>query len=76
MTNTPPTPNSVGAAVGRFELTPGARSIARDIVALEGGQGLYVLLGRDTAADVEARIVDYAAAATGLTADELRAEVD
>jgi hypothetical protein len=31
------------------------------------------ILGRDTAADVEARIVEYVAAATGLTADELRA---
>jgi hypothetical protein len=65
----------VGAAVRRFELTAGARSIARNIVALEDGQGLYVLLGRDTAADVEARIIDYAAAATGLTAAQLRAAV-
>jgi hypothetical protein len=32
-----------------------------------------VLLGRDAAADVEARIVDYVAAATGITPDELRA---
>jgi DNA-binding transcriptional regulator YbjK len=63
----------VGAAVGRLELSTGARSIARNIVALEDGQGIYVLLGRDAAADVEARIVDYVAAATGLTPDELRA---
>jgi DNA-binding transcriptional regulator YbjK len=63
----------VGAAVGRLQLTAGARSIARNIVALEDGQGLYVLLGRDTAADVEARILDYVATATGLTPAALRA---
>jgi DNA-binding transcriptional regulator YbjK len=63
----------VGAAVGRLTLTAGARSIARNIVALEDGQGLYVLLGRDTATDVEARIVGYVATATGLTVAELRA---
>jgi DNA-binding transcriptional regulator YbjK len=63
----------VGAAVGRLKLTAGARGIARNIVALEDGQGIYVLLGRDTAADVEARIVEYVATATGLTVAELRA---
>ena len=56
----------VGAAVGRLQLTADARSIARNIVALEDGQGIYVLLGRDTAAEVEARILDYVATATGL----------
>jgi DNA-binding transcriptional regulator YbjK len=63
----------VGAAVGRLTLTAGARDIARNIVALEDGQGIYVLLGRDTAAAVEGRIVDYVATATGLTPAELRA---
>jgi hypothetical protein len=32
-----------------------------------------VLLGRDTASDVEARILDYVATATGLTPAALRA---
>lgn len=63
----------VGAAVGRLTLTAGSRSIARNVVALEDGQGIYVLLGRDTAADVEARIIEYVATATGLTPAELRA---
>jgi hypothetical protein len=45
----------------------GARSIARNIAALEDGQGIYVLLGRDTAAQVEGRILEYVATATGLT---------
>jgi hypothetical protein len=63
----------VGAAVGRLTLTARARDIARNIVALEDGQGIYVLLGRDTAAAVEGRIVDYVATATGLTPAELRA---
>jgi DNA-binding transcriptional regulator YbjK len=62
----------VGAAVGRLTLTAGARDVARNIVALEDGQGLYVLLGRDTAADVEARILTYVATATGLAVADLR----
>jgi AcrR family transcriptional regulator len=61
----------VGAALGRFTLSGAARDIARNIVALEDGQGIYVLLGRDTAAAVEARILAYAATATGLEADAL-----
>jgi DNA-binding transcriptional regulator YbjK len=63
----------VGAAVGRLALTAGSRSIARNIVALEDGLGLYVLLGRDSAVEVESRILDYVATATGLAPDELRA---
>jgi DNA-binding transcriptional regulator YbjK len=62
----------VGAAVGRLTPTAGSRDVARNIVALEDGQGIYVLLGRDTAADVEARILAYVATATGLTVAELR----
>jgi len=62
----------VGAAVGRLRLTADARSIARNIVALEDGQGLYVLLGRDTSVEVEDRILGYVATATGLTVDALK----
>jgi AcrR family transcriptional regulator len=62
----------VGAAVGRLRLSSDARSIARNIVALEDGQGIYVLLGRDSAEAVEGRILDYVAAATGLEPAELR----
>lgn len=62
----------VGAALDRLRLTADSRSIARNIVALEDGQGLYVLLGRDTSEAVEERILDYVAAATGLEPAELR----
>jgi DNA-binding transcriptional regulator YbjK len=62
----------VGAAVGDLELSAPARAIARNIVALEDGQGIYVLLGRDTAADVAARIAGYVAGATGLPVAALR----
>jgi AcrR family transcriptional regulator len=55
----------VGAATGEFRLAGDARSIARNIVALEDGQGLYVLMGRDQPEAVERRILEYAAAATG-----------
>jgi hypothetical protein len=49
-----------------FELTHDARALARNLIALEDGQGLYVLLGRDDPAEVEDRILHYLAAATGV----------
>ncbi len=55
----------VGAATGMFELTHDARTLARNIIALEDGQGLYVLMGRDTPSEVERRILAYVSAATG-----------
>ena len=56
----------IGAATGAFTLTHDARTIARNLVALEDGQGLYVVMGRDDPAEVERRILDYLAAATGV----------
>jgi AcrR family transcriptional regulator len=61
----------VGAATGVFSLTSDARTIARNLVALEDGQGLYVLMDRDDRAEVERRILAYAAAATGVDAGRL-----
>jgi DNA-binding transcriptional regulator YbjK len=61
----------VGAALGELTLSAGARAIGRNIVALEDGQGLYVLVGRDDARAVEARILDYIAAATRLPRERL-----
>ncbi|MDQ6841024.1 MAG: TetR family transcriptional regulator C-terminal domain-containing protein [Actinomycetota bacterium] len=55
----------VGAATGVFELTHDARTLARNIIALEDGQGLYVLTGRDTPEEVERRILAYVSAAIG-----------
>jgi AcrR family transcriptional regulator len=54
----------VGAAIGVFELAHDARTIARNLVSLEDGQGLYVLMGRDDPQEVERRIFAYLAAAT------------
>jgi DNA-binding transcriptional regulator YbjK len=62
-----------GAATGTLRLSDAARSIARNIVALEDGQGLYVLMSRDDPADVERRILAYAAAATGVALDRFTA---
>jgi AcrR family transcriptional regulator len=60
-----------GAATGAFRLAGDARTVARNIVALEDGQGLYVLMDRDDPAAVERRILAYAAAATGVDAERL-----
>jgi AcrR family transcriptional regulator len=60
-----------GAATGAFRLAGDARTVARNIVALEDGQGLYVLMDRDAPEDVERRILAYAAAATGVDAERL-----
>lgn len=54
----------VGAATKVFDLAHDARTIARNLVSLEDGQGLYVLMGRDDPREVEQRILDYLAAAT------------
>jgi AcrR family transcriptional regulator len=61
----------VGAAANVFELTHDARTIARNLVSLEDGQGLYVLMGRDDPQEVERRILDYLAAAAGIPLERL-----
>jgi hypothetical protein len=60
-----------GAATGAFRLAGDARTVARNIIALEDGQGLYVLMDRDAPEDVERRILAYAATATGVAAERL-----
>ncbi len=54
-----------GAAQNVFELAHDARTIARNLVSMEDGQGLYVLLQSDEPAAVERRIFDYLSVATG-----------
>jgi hypothetical protein len=49
-----------------FKLAHDARTLARNLISLEDGQGLYVLLGRDEPEEVARRILDYLAAATGV----------
>jgi hypothetical protein len=55
----------VGAATGTFTLAHDSRTLARNIVSMEDGQGLYVLTGRDSPTQVERRILAYVSAATG-----------
>jgi AcrR family transcriptional regulator len=62
-----------GAATGAFRLAGDARTVARNIIALEDGQGLYVLMDRDAPEDVERRILAYAATATGVDLERLTA---
>ena len=62
----------VGAATEVFSLAHDARTIARNLISLEDGQGLYVLMGRDDPADVERRILDYLAAVIGVDRDRLQ----
>jgi hypothetical protein len=64
----------VGAATDVFKLAHDPRTLARNLVALEDGQGLYVLMGRDSRAAVERRIFDYLESATGLPQDRLEAQ--
>jgi AcrR family transcriptional regulator len=55
-----------GAATGAFALSGDSRTAARNLIALEDGQGLYVLMGRDSPEEVERRIIDYLSAVTGV----------
>ena len=60
-----------GVAAGAFRLTADARTIARNIVGLEDGHGVYVLTGHSPPAVIEQLVLEYAATATGLDASEL-----
>jgi AcrR family transcriptional regulator len=62
-----------GAAAGVFRLTSDARTIARNIVGLEDGHGVYVLTRHDRPADIEQLVLAYAADATGLDVEALSA---
>lgn len=63
----------VGASTGELALTGPVRGIARNIIGLEDGHGIYVLVGRERAETVVGWILDYVAAATGVPRDALRA---
>lgn len=63
----------VGAATGELTLTGPVRGIARNIIGLEDGHGIYVLVGRERRETVVGWILDYVAAATGLARDALDA---
>jgi AcrR family transcriptional regulator len=49
-----------------LELRGDARRLARNLVALEDGHGVYVLTGQVAPAEVEAMLLEHAAAVTGV----------
>jgi AcrR family transcriptional regulator len=51
-----------GVAAGVFDLRDDARTVARNLIALEDGHGLYVLTGQVTPAEVERMLLAGAAA--------------
>jgi AcrR family transcriptional regulator len=55
---------SEGDAAGEFELAGDARRIARNLVALEDGHGVYVLTGQMTPRELERHLLEHAAAVT------------
>jgi DNA-binding transcriptional regulator YbjK len=61
----------VGASTDEVVLTAPVRGIARNIIGLEDGHGIYVLVGRERRETVVGWILDYVASATGLTHDAL-----
>jgi AcrR family transcriptional regulator len=55
----------LGRRSGDFALTSAPRTIARNLIALEDGLGIYVLTGHRRPAEIEALVLDYAATSTG-----------
>jgi len=53
-----------GEAAGEFDLPGDARRIARNLVALEDGHGVYVLTGQMTPGELERHLLEHAAAVT------------
>jgi DNA-binding transcriptional regulator YbjK len=54
-----------GAAAGTFQLGGEPRVLARNLVALEDGHGVYVLTGHATPEQVEQLLLDHASLVTG-----------
>lgn len=61
----------VGERTGTFRLTEPAPAVARNVVALEDGHGIYVLLGRTPPPLMEATIRSYLCSAVDLSWAEL-----
>lgn len=55
-----------GAAAGDFTLAGDARRLARNLVALEDGHGVYVLTGQVTPRELELLLLEHAAAVAGV----------
>jgi hypothetical protein len=58
-------------AADDFDLPGDARRIARNLIALEDGHGVYVLTGQVAPEEVEALLLEHAAAVTGVPAERL-----
>jgi DNA-binding transcriptional regulator YbjK len=54
-----------------FDLPADARRVARNLIALEDGHGVYVLTGQVAPEEVEALLLEQAAAVTGVPAERL-----
>ena len=55
-----------GAETGDFRLAGDPRRLARNLVALEDGHGVYVLTGQVAPLELERLLLEHAAAVTGL----------
>jgi AcrR family transcriptional regulator len=60
-----------GVAAGVFTLQADARRVARNLIAGEDGHGVYVLTGQVAPEEVEALLLEQAAASTGLAVARL-----
>jgi DNA-binding transcriptional regulator YbjK len=65
----------VGVSNGEMTLAAPVRGVARNIIGLEDGHGMYVLVGRERRETVVGWILDYVASATGLPRAALDAPV-
>jgi hypothetical protein len=54
-----------------FSLGTDPRRVARNLVALEDGHGVYVLTGQVPPEEVEAMLLEHAAAVTGVPVERL-----
>jgi AcrR family transcriptional regulator len=60
-----------GERAGSFRLAGPARALARNVVGLEDGHGVYVLTGHRRPEEIEQLVIDYAALAAGVDAQAL-----
>jgi AcrR family transcriptional regulator len=61
----------LGSRAGGFTLSGEPRALARTLIGLEDGLGVYVLTGHREPADIERLVLDYAALAVGVPANVL-----
>jgi AcrR family transcriptional regulator len=62
-----------GERTGAFKPAGAARDLARNVVGLEDGHGVYVLTGHRRPEEIEQLVLDYAALAAGVPPERLAA---